>query len=208
MTYIFINRIYPSLFILTGQCPACQQILQVGDIFPAPYVDHKINEQIIRCCYFNKGCVWTGTVSDLKRKNGHLKQCPFTLYKCKYCKQNIIRNQMVKHQNEECKSNFMLCPYYIYGCSFECRIREMEKHCQINELKHVKLKLDYLENQLFVPDIIKLNGMSGFNNQYIESNGKYYLSNKNNNNNNNTSSSKSARRKKRRKNKKTSTKSS
>ncbi len=33
--------------------------------------------------------------------------------------------------------------------------------------------LDYLENQLFVPEIIKLNGMSGFNNQYIESNGKY-----------------------------------
>eukprot|EP01083_Nonionella_stella_P164047 541765_1 len=161
-----------------GQCPVCNRLLQIGDIFPAPYMDQKIAQQIIRCLYFHKGCVWTGTLSDLKRKDGHLKHCGYTLYACKYCKEKIVRNQMVRHQNEECKSNYMLCPYYIYGCAFECRIREMEKHCKVNELKHVKLKLDYLENQLFVPEIIKLHGMTGFNNQYIESNGKYYLNNR------------------------------
>eukprot|EP01083_Nonionella_stella_P233620 822925_1 len=61
--------------ISSGQCPKCKRILQIGDIFPAPYVDQKMNEQIIHCVYQKKGCLWTGTISDLKRKNGHLKQC-------------------------------------------------------------------------------------------------------------------------------------
>merc|ERR1712228_826463 len=69
----------------------------------------------------------------------------------------------------------MACPYSIYGCNFECRIRDMENHCNLNELQHVKLKLNYLENQLFVPEIISLHGMKGFNDEYIECNGKYLL---------------------------------
>ena len=117
---------------------------------------------------------------------------------CKFCKQQIIRNEMVKHQNEECKAQFMLCPYSVYGCNFgvytlhhsltnnlstlqqhtECQIRDMEKHCRLNELQHIKMKLDYLENQLFVPEIIRLRGMKGLNGAYIESNGKYYLMHK------------------------------
>ena len=162
-----------------GKCPACQQLLQIGDIFPAPYVDKKIREKIIRCLHFNKGCLWTGKVNELlKKSDGHLKQCGYTISTCKYCKEKIVRNQMVKHQNDECKSNYMKCPYSMYGCNFECRIRDMEQHCHVNELKHVKLKLDYLENQLFVPEIVKIKGMTGFNNSYIESNGKYYLINK------------------------------
>lgn len=159
-----------------GQCPVCQSVLQIGDIFPAPYVDKKILTQIVRCLYHNKGCLWTGSITELSKKaSGHLKQCGYSLFRCKYCKKKIVRNKMVQHQNDECKSNYMICPYSMYGCNFQCRIREMDKHCQLNELQHVKLKLDYLENQLFIPEIIKLKGMSA---QYIEANGKYYLINK------------------------------
>jgi len=160
-----------------GQCPTCNRLLQIGDIFPAPYVDHKISQQIVRCIYYHKGCLWTGTFSELKHKEGHLKHCGFTLYSCKHCKEKVMRNRMVQHQNDECKANFMDCPYSIYGCTFKCRIREMEKHCEANELKHVQLKLDYLEHQLFVPEIISISGMSGANGHYVESNGNYYLKN-------------------------------
>merc|ERR1719361_819919 len=79
-----------------GQCPTCNRLLQIGDIFPAPYVDHKICQQIVRCIYYHKGCVWTGTFSELKHKEGHLKHCGFTLYTCKHCKEKVMRNRMVQ----------------------------------------------------------------------------------------------------------------
>lgn len=42
------------------------------------------------------------------------------------------------------------------------------------------MKLDYLEHQLFVPEIIAIEGMSGVNGDYLGSNGRYYLTKKGN----------------------------
>jgi len=170
----------------TAQCPVCRQRLQIGDIYPCPYVDNKIAQQIVRCVHGAKGCIWSGSVAELVRNSGagHLKQCGYALYTCKLCKKKVVRNAMVQHQNDECKAQFMACPYARYGCKFECRMREMERHCQLHEFAHLKLKLEFLEHQFAIPEIVCLQGLSPQSHSsaaFFNANGQYYLTQKHKN---------------------------
>ena len=96
-------------------CPLCNETLKsVVDI------KHKriLNAMKVYCSYKEGGCEWVGLLGDLPEHinlgsgtDNRLIGCPFALLDCDLCNEAIKRQEIKKHEAEECPQRAYSCNY-------------------------------------------------------------------------------------------------
>ena len=81
----------------------------------------------------------------------HLKKCPFVKLTCYQCGVEKHRKDMTQHFKDDCPEKMIDCPFVNYKCLARMKRKDIDKHLEEKETKHLGLKLtameDFINNQ-------------------------------------------------------------
>ena len=100
--------------------------------------DNCIN-RIIRC----EHCSIEVIFSDNSK---HLKECPLLKVTCYQCSVEKYRKDMTQHSEDDCPENKLDCPFVKYKCLSRIKRKDIDKHLEEKETKHLGLKLNAMED--------------------------------------------------------------
>ena len=75
----------------------------------------------------------------------HLTECPRVRVPCELCSLKRCREDMTEH-TKHCLENTIECPFVKYKCMTCIKRKDMDKHLEENETKHLGLKLTAMED--------------------------------------------------------------
>ena len=78
--------------------------------------------------------------------NEHLEKCPKLRVPCELCSVETRRDAMTKHLSDDCKEKEIECPFVKYKCLTRIKRKDIDKHLEENETKHLGLKLTAMED--------------------------------------------------------------
>ena len=76
----------------------------------------------------------------------HLKECPEMKVLCELCNVEKYRKDMTQHLEEDCPENMLDCPFVKYKCLARMKRKDIDKHLEEKETKHLGLKLTAMED--------------------------------------------------------------
>ena len=79
-------------------------------------------------------------------KPKHLKECPRVIVPCELCRVETRREDMTKHLSNDCIEKEIECPFVKYKCMTRIKRKDMDKHLEEKETKHLGLKLTAMED--------------------------------------------------------------
>ena len=78
--------------------------------------------------------------------NKHLKKCPKMKVLCELCSIEKYRKDMTQHLEDDCPENMLDCPFVKYKCLARMKRKDIDKHLEEKEIKHLGLKLNTMED--------------------------------------------------------------
>ena len=118
-------------------------------------------QRIIRC----EHCSISVKLCD---KPKHLEKCPRVRVPCELCSVETRRDAMTKHLSDDCKEKVLECPFVKYKCMTRIKRKDIDKHLEEKETKHLGLKLTAME-ELIIKQSEKINKQSDqINKQSVE----------------------------------------
>ena len=100
------------------ECPLDRT--KLDNVFPDAACRRQINALKVYCSNKDKGCTWSGEMSD---EASHQKSCKLGKIACEFCNENFSRVDMTKHK-EECPRRPVTCKY----CSQIMDYQNLECH--------------------------------------------------------------------------------
>ena len=79
-------------------------------------------------------------------KPQHLEECPRVRVPCELCNVEMYREEMTEHIEKYCPEEMIECPFVKYKCLTRIKRKDMDKHLEENETKHLGLKLTAMED--------------------------------------------------------------
>ena len=76
----------------------------------------------------------------------HLKECPYVKITCELCKVEKYRKDMTNHIEQYCPEKIFDCPFAKYKCTSRMKRKDMDKHLEEMEIKHLELKITAMES--------------------------------------------------------------
>ena len=76
----------------------------------------------------------------------HLKECPLVTVTCYQCGIEKYRKDMTKHFKDDCPEKMLDCPFVKYKCLARMKRKDIDKHLEEKETKHLGLKLTAMED--------------------------------------------------------------
>ena len=76
----------------------------------------------------------------------HLKECPEMKVSCELCSVDKYRKDMTQHLEDDCPENMLDCPFVKYKCLTRMKRKDIDKHLEEKETKHLGLKLTAMED--------------------------------------------------------------
>ena len=76
----------------------------------------------------------------------HLKECPKMKVSCELCSVEKYRKDMTQHLEEDCPEKMLDCPFVKYKCLARMKRKDIAKHLEEKETKHLGLKLTAMED--------------------------------------------------------------
>ena len=117
--------------------------LECGVVLPRDecktHMYESCNQRIIQCEHCNR---------DFKVCNmiGHLTECPKMKLECELgCHMAVNREDMAQHVEQDCLEKEIACPFVKYNCEVLIKRKDLDKHLEEKETKHLGLKLTALE---------------------------------------------------------------
>ena len=96
-------------------------------------------QRIIQC----KHC----SIDVIFRDNSkHLKECPLVTVTCYLCGVEKYRKDMTQHLEDDCPEKMIDCPFVKYKCLARMKRKDIDKHLEEKETKHLGLKLTTMED--------------------------------------------------------------
>ena len=95
--------------------------------------------RIIQC----KHCSSDVTFCDNSK---HLKECPLVTVTCYLCSVAKYRKDMTQHLEDNCPEKMIDCPFVEYKCLARIKRKDIDKHLEEKEIKHLGLKLTAIED--------------------------------------------------------------
>ena len=78
----------------------------------------------------------------------HLQECPKMKVPCELCSVEKYRKDMTQHLEDECPEKMIDCPFVKYKCLARIIRKDIDKHLEEKETKHLGLKLeDFINKQ-------------------------------------------------------------
>ena len=96
-------------------------------------------QQIIRCEHC---CIEVKFCDNSK----HLKECPLVKVTCYQCGVAKYRKDMTQHFKDDCSEKMIDCPFVKYKCLARMKRKDIDKHLEEKETKHLELKLTAMED--------------------------------------------------------------
>ena len=108
------------------------QRIQFSDAFEDIEAKTKLSRIILSCPLFGRGCVWKGSLSQLK---DHISSCGHLKVQCSNegCQVVRVRNQIGVHQLKECSYRFVQCTH----CQLKFRAAYWDRHIRVECQKSV-----------------------------------------------------------------------
>ena len=78
--------------------------------------------------------------------NGHLDECPKMKVSCDLCSVEKYRKDMTQHLEYDCPEKMIDCPFVKYKCLERMKRKDIDKHLEEKETKHLGLKLTAMED--------------------------------------------------------------
>ena len=78
--------------------------------------------------------------------NGHLEKCPKMKVSCDLCSEEKYRKDMTQHLEDDCPEKMVYCPFVKYKCLARMKRKDIAKHLEEKEIKHLGLKLTAMED--------------------------------------------------------------
>ena len=75
----------------------------------------------------------------------HLKECPKVKVTCEICSEEKYLKDIVEHLEDYCPEKMLECPFVKYKCMTVMKRKDMDKHLEAKETKHLGLKLTAME---------------------------------------------------------------
>ena len=72
------------------------------------------------------------------------EKCPMTVLACNECKENVLRRDKNKHDEELCPERACDCPFKKYGCDEIIKRKLLDDHLVVSEAKHLRLKVKHV----------------------------------------------------------------
>ena len=76
----------------------------------------------------------------------HLTECPRVRVPCELCSVEIYREDIAEHIEKYCPEEMIECPFVKYKCMTRIKRKDMDKHLEEKETKHLGLKLTTMED--------------------------------------------------------------
>ena len=76
----------------------------------------------------------------------HLKECPKAKVTCNLCSVDKYRKDITDHLKYYCAENEIECPFVKYKCLASIKRKDIDKHLEEKETKHLGLKLTAMED--------------------------------------------------------------
>ena len=76
----------------------------------------------------------------------HLKECPEMKVLCDLCSVEKCRKDMTQHLEDDCPEKMLDCPFVKYKCLARMKRKDIAKHLEEKETKHLGLKLTAMED--------------------------------------------------------------
>ena len=76
----------------------------------------------------------------------HLEECPEMKVLCDQCSVEKYRKDMTQHLEDDCPENMLDCPFVKYKCLARIKRKDIDKHLEEKETKHLGLKLTAMED--------------------------------------------------------------
>ena len=76
----------------------------------------------------------------------HLRECPNVKVACDLCGIEKYRRDMTEHLRDYCPEKMIECPFVKYKCMTRIKRKDMNKHLEEKETKHLGLKLTMMED--------------------------------------------------------------
>ena len=76
----------------------------------------------------------------------HLKECPEVKVLCELCSVEKYRKDMTQHLEDDCTEKMLDCPFVKYKCLARIKRKDIDKHLEEKETKHLGLKLTAMED--------------------------------------------------------------
>ena len=131
---------------LKHDCGMVQEMCKLGCGMELTRDELRIHEKencvqrIIRCEY----CF----IDLIFRDNSkHLKECPKMKVSCELCGEEKYRKDMTQHLEDDCPEKMLDCPFVKYKCLERIKRKDIDKHLEEKETKHLGLKLEDLINK-------------------------------------------------------------
>ena len=79
-------------------------------------------------------------------KSKHLKECPEMKVLCDLCSVEKYRKDMTQHLEDDCPEKMLDCPFVKYKCLARMKRKDIAKHLEEKETKHLGLKITAMED--------------------------------------------------------------
>ena len=76
----------------------------------------------------------------------HLEKCPEMKVLCGLCGVEKCRKDMIQHFKDDCPEKMLVCPFVKYKCLTRMKRKDIDKHLEEKETKHLGLKLNAMED--------------------------------------------------------------
>ena len=96
-------------------------------------------QRIIQCEYCSIDLIFCDNFK-------HLKECPKMKVSCNLCSVEKCRKDMTQHLEDDCPEKMIDCPFVKYKCLARIKRKDVDKHLEEKETKHLGLKLTAMEH--------------------------------------------------------------
>ncbi|KAL8618901.1 hypothetical protein ACOMHN_020320 [Nucella lapillus] len=79
---------------------------------------------------------------------GHVQSCPRGKVQCPHCGEDIVRQELSRHTEEECSKAVVSCRFSVLGCQAQMARSEMDSHLSDGSVTHLNLLCEAV-TQLF-----------------------------------------------------------
>ncbi|XP_077478128.1 TNF receptor-associated factor 2 [Stigmatopora argus] len=113
-------------------CEACRQekiyeeptsILNISEAFPDNAAGREIASLPAHCV--NAGCSWKGSIKEYETQHEGL--CELERVQCDACHAFLLRSEMERHNEKECKARLLNCKY----CKVSCIFKDIKAHDEV-----------------------------------------------------------------------------
>ena len=133
---------------LNGHLEKCPRMKVSCDLCGTKITREEMEQHLKHDCGMVQETCKLGCGVELTRgeNSNHLKECPLLKVTCYRCSVEKYRKDMTQHLRDHCPEKILDCPFVKYKCLERMKRKDIDKHLEEKETKHLGLKLAAMED--------------------------------------------------------------